>query len=96
MIDPSDPSRDPSSPDPDRPGRSRNPDRIDMHGRAAQLVANVAVLLADAADAADDAATGATGRPEPVPTRNGTAKVYVDETGADVVIGGTTVHVRTE
>jgi hypothetical protein len=83
MIEPpSDPSsRDPSS-----------RDRIDMHGRAAQLVANVAVLLADAADAADDAATG----PEPVPTRNGVAKVYVDERGADVVLDGVTVHVRTE
>jgi hypothetical protein len=67
-----------------------------MHGRAAQLVANVAVLLADAADAADDAATGANGRPEPVPTREGTARVYVDETGADVLLDGITVHVRTE
>ena len=89
MIDPPDRSRDPSECDPSESDPSSR-DRIEMHGRAAQLVANAAVLLASAASADD--ATG----PEIVPTREGDATVYLDETGADVVLDGTTVHVRTE
>lgn len=88
MIDPPDRSRDPSECDPSECDPSSR-DRIEMHGRAAQLVANAAVLLARASTEAAPQHTS-------VPTKRGKATVYVDDKGADVVVDGASVHVRTE